>query len=252
MARQTVPAGGRAGTAREGPRRRRSVPRPLLCTLLVLGTVLLVVGGRRSPLTSIVEVLAAIAILVGMAVALGVFDGNGRRRGRAGPARPTPPVPSPVAAVAQACLDDLDRIEHRRLELGEPWPQVVVGPTGVVLVEVCGTEGLAAPPGDVVARAPVSVADRCPRCGAARTSTTWLREVVAGIPGAATVPVRSVVLVASAAAGACGDQRAGVAVLPADRLADELARGPVLPMATVDAVFAGLARQLSTTPGLVR
>jgi hypothetical protein len=249
---------GRLGTAvrrrrdqdTEPAGRRRSVRRPLLLVLLIVVVALLAVGGRRSSITSVVEVLAVIAILIGMAVALGVFEGDRRGRGRAA-SHPAPPAPLPTAAAAQACLDGLDRIEHRRIELGEPWPQVVIGPTGVVLVEVCGLANASIPDADPLRppREPVPTDARCGRCGAARGSIARLREVVAGIPEAAGVPVRSVVLVAPGAADGCGAGQDEVAVRAADRLADELARGPVLPMATVDAVFAGLARQLTTSPG---
>jgi hypothetical protein len=185
-----------------------------------------------------------------MAVALGVFEGDERRRGHRGDRRPMPPVPLLTAAAAQACLDGLDRIEHRRIELGDPWPQLVVGPSGVVLVELCGQSAAAPPAHGLGAGAHGPAGPSCGRCGTAGTSVSRLRDVVAGIPGAAEVPVRSVVLVApDLVAATCGAGHGDVTVRPADRLADELARGPVLPMATIDAVFAGLARQLTSSAG---
>jgi hypothetical protein len=152
-------------------------------------------------------------------------------------------VPAETAARVQSVLADLDRIEHRLVELGDPWPQLVVGPSGVTLVDLCVPSAPRAPE----PTGPTRV-ESCARCERAATLVRRLRALVGAIPDVGDVPVRAVVLrpEATALGGRPDALRDGtVVVRPADRLAHELTRGPVLPRATVDEVFAALAREVA-------
>lgn len=145
-----------------------------------------------------------------------------------------------VAAGSAAAIDALDRVEHRRLELGRPWPQLVVGPTGVSIIEMCPGLGPAHP---TPAGVPTASRDGCARCGAARVVAQRARQLLAGIEGGHDVPVRVLAVVppnAQACGGGTGPAGA-FGVVPADRLPDTLARGPVLPMALVERSFTRLA-----------
>lgn len=144
-----------------------------------------------------------------------------------------------VAAGTAAAIDALDRVEYRRLELGTPWPQLVVGPTGVSIVDVCPNAGplhLAASAGRSPSRGRV-----CERCAAACAAADRARQLLAGVEDGRSVPVRVLAVAPTGTVG--GDPSAGdlVDAVPADRLSDALARGPVLPMPLVDRAFARLA-----------
>jgi hypothetical protein len=225
-----------------GGGRSRWIARPMLLAVLGAVAIALVLAARWSTLTSVVEVVAALGILVGVAVGMGVIDADRGRRRRD---RRRAPPPS-TAAAAVAGLDGLDRIEHRRIELGDPWPQVVVGPTGVVVVDVCDVAG----PETVVVDGIVHDGRTGTPCAACQRLGPTLRRIeaaLAPVPGAApmpmSLPVRGVTLVDGPVYGDAGTAPADrVVIRPVQRLADELARGPVLPMATVDAAFARVAR----------
>jgi hypothetical protein len=204
--------------------------------VLVLMTMLAAAGGlvMTGSVGSMLGAAAVVALLVGSAVAFGVFDKrNGPRQtfGLAPDGR--------TSALAEHVLGSLDGIEHRRVELGAPWPQLSVGPTGVVVVDVCGLEGpVSLDPGGIHRRD-----DRrsCARCDAALEAGDAARHALA--PMKMDVPVRTVVVVAAGTSVTVGDDaRTDVSLITVDELADVLARGPVLPMSVVDATFAVLSR----------
>ncbi|HSK23462.1 MAG TPA: hypothetical protein VK906_09815 [Egicoccus sp.] len=145
-----------------------------------------------------------------------------------------------IAAGTAAAIDALDRVEHRRLELGTPWPQLVVGPTGVSIVEMCPSVG----PLHLTPAGVQTVARRqaCERCAAARSAADRARQLLAGIEDGRRIPVRVLAVVAPGTP-VSRDPEADdlVDAVPADRLSDTLARGPVLPMPLVDRAFARLA-----------
>jgi 8-oxo-dGTP pyrophosphatase MutT (NUDIX family) len=154
----------------------------------------------------------------------------------------SPPDRSTALQTA-AALTRLDGIEHRVMELGEPWPQLVVGPTGATVLDVCRIDG----PVEVVAD---GVRDgirevSCGRCDAAALAATAVRETFeqAGL----AVPVRTVTVMPSGTSiVVAADAPCDVVVITIEDLGDVLARGPVLPMTTVDAAFARAARTLTT------
>lgn len=177
---------------------------------------------------------AVAALLMGSAVAFGVFD----RRERTDRSDGLAPD-GRTAALAEHVLGSLDGIEHRRVELGAPWPQLSVGPTGAVVVDVCGLEGPVALDATGIHRRD----DRrsCRRCDAALRAGNAARRALA--PTAAGVPVRTIAVVApGTTVNVALDAPAEVSLITVDELADALTRGPVLPMATVEAAFAVLSR----------
>lgn len=181
-----------------------------------------------------------VALLLGSAVAFGGFDRHER------PDRSDGLAPDGrTAALAEHVLASLDRIEHRRVELGTPWPQLSVGPTGVVVVDVCGVEGPVLLDATGVHRRD----DRrsCRRCDAVFQAGDAARGALAAT--AAGVPVRTIAVVAPGTSVTIAlDAPADVSLMTVDELADALTRGPVLPMATVDAAFAVLSRT-AVAPG---
>jgi hypothetical protein len=195
-----------------------------------LGIVALGVLGWAAPrgVTTLVEVAVLLGVLVGVFVTFGgsLRSGPPRTADRA----PGPPDPD-VAAAAAAVLDRLDGIEHRRLDLGHPWPAIVVGPSGVHLVDVCPTV-------DDVAHCASADADRCRRCEASARILSRVRRAVEELGPDRAIPVSAVAVVGNACSGPAAG--GSVQLVPAHRLQDTLARGPVLPMATVDAAFAAV------------
>lgn len=177
---------------------------------------------------------AIVALLTGSAAAYRVLEGRERRD------RPDGLAPDGrTAALAEHVLGSLDRIEHRRVELGTPWPQLSVGPTGVVVVDVCGLEGPVLLDATGVRRRD----DRrsCRRCCAALRAGDAARRALA--PTAAEMPVRTIAVVARGTSVTIGlDAPAEVSLITVDELADTLTRGPVLSMATVEASFDVLSR----------
>jgi hypothetical protein len=211
--------------------RGRARWRHLVWALPFAATLSWAVG--RGPAT-VVEVLVLAAVVGGLIVSL-------REPARARTSRPVRPDPDPrIADVAARALDRLDGIEHRRVELGTPWPAVVVGPTGIHLVDVCPVA--AGSPARCTGAASAAGCERCVRN--ARITRTLQRQL-ASEAEARPVPVRTVAVVAADAAGrgypAPDDGAGRVEVVPVDRLPDALARGPVLPMADVDRAFRALA-----------
>lgn len=150
--------------------------------------------------------------------------------------RPSLPTDRPLVASTAAAIDALDRVEHRRLELGRPWPQLVVGPTGVSIVDIC--LGLA-PLHRTSAGVPTAAAHGCERCLATRAAADRARQLLAGVEDGRHVPVRVLAVLPPGVAVCAGAE--AVDAVPADRLSDTLVRGPVLPMALVDRAFTRLA-----------
>ncbi|MEX0836360.1 MAG: hypothetical protein WD010_09730, partial [Nitriliruptor sp.] len=91
-----------------------------------------VVAGLGAGSSLVFETLALSGVILGIAVAFGGLDRDllvrSTRRREWGHPEVTP---SSLASAVTARLDALDPVEHRRLELGTPWPTVVIGPTGV-------------------------------------------------------------------------------------------------------------------------
>jgi hypothetical protein len=204
--------------------------RHLVWALPLAATLSWAVG--RGPAT-VVEVVVLFAVLGGLTVSL--RDPEPPRRGE-----PVRPAPDPrVADAAGRALDRLDGIEHRRVELGTPWPAVIVGPTGIHLVDVCP---LADDPGRRCGGASPSAG--CPRCDRNERITRALERQLASEAITRPIPVRTVAVVATGSGAPHPGPAAGgdrVEVVAVDRLPDTLARGPVLPMADVDRAFRALA-----------
>jgi hypothetical protein len=195
----------------------------------------LVWAASRGPI-AVIEVLVLLAVVAGLSVTL-------RRPARDRVLIPlSRAAPDPeVAAATVAVLESLDGIEHRRVEIGYPWPAVVVGPTGIHLVDVCP---FAAGPG--ACAAPLEwPGEGCARCLRNASIAGLIERTVTGLEdGGRHVPVRTLAVVgmgsseASAAVPAVSD---AVTIVPVDRLADALARGPLLPMAVVERAYRSLA-----------
>jgi hypothetical protein len=206
----------------------------------------LVWAGSRGPAT-VLEVLVVLGVLYGGTVTLGGLVGRstgGRRRTGRGCVDP-----AAVVAVGRV-LDGLDRIEHRRVDLGRPWPAVVVGPTGVHLVGICSCC-------HEVARRPAAAGVRlarppeapCATCARGPRLTEHIRRAVADLDGSRPIPVRTLLVVPGSrprpgGAASPGADEHGLVVAP-EQLHDALVRGPVLPMAAVDQAY-GALRSLVT------
>lgn len=134
---------------------------------------------------------------------------------------------APLATAAEAQLDRLDLLERRILSLGDPWPQVVVGPTGVFVVAL-GADGSGVTLGDE----------------AVATDHAGLGTLVAAVrrrlgtpaePDQDRLPVRGVRVVDDAAASAADPASdPDIEWVPVDGLAAHLADGPVSSMAAVE------------------
>jgi hypothetical protein len=206
-------------------RRRLLAPRSLGW---VVATGALLSASLRGS-TTLVEVLVLIGVLYGVTVTFG----SGRRGRTRTTSAASHPAPDPgLAAAASDVLERLDRIEHRGIELGRPWPAITVGPTGVHVVDVCP---YVADPGRADALAPVGP---CRRCARSARIAARIRQAIQELDPPRPVPVSALVVVATgdpSRSSAAGGQ---VELVPIDRLGDALARGHLLPMVTVDAVFA--------------
>lgn len=224
-------------------RQGRTIVRWLVLAGLVAGTTL--IAWRTSSVSTTLELVAVLGVLLGLAVAFGGLEPR-RKRGLRPPGRVD--ADPRTASVAAATLDSLDRIEHRNVELGTPWPRLIVGPTGVAVVDVCTLTG----PVEIDARGVHGRRSRhCPRCrtsaaiAASLRDALGLEQVTAPVRFIAVVPEGTTVTIALDAPG-------GVTAVSVDALADVLSRGPVLPMETVDHVFARLTHTAATRGGLVR
>ncbi len=203
----------------------------MLVVTAVAAAVALVTSGS---IASTFGSAAIVVLLMGSAVAFGAFDGHGPAEGADGLA-----PDGRTTALAEHVLGSLDGIEHRRVELGRPWPQLSVGPTGVVVVDVCGLEGPVVLDATGIRRRDDQRS--CARCRAACAAGHAARRALAG--SGAQVPVRTIAVVAAGTSVTVAiDAPAETLLINVDELADTLARGPVLPMAVVDASFALLSR----------
>jgi hypothetical protein len=195
----------------------------------------LVWAASRGPIT-VIEVLVLLAVVAGLSVTL-------RRPARDPgliPLSRAAPDPELAAATVEV-FESLDGIEHRRVEIGYPWPAVVVGPTGVHLVDVCP---FADGPG--ACSAPLEwPGEGCARCQRNASIAGLIDRTLAGLEvGGRHVPVRTLAVVGVGSPGVRATApaaREAVAIVPVDRLADALARGPLLPMAVVERAYRSLA-----------
>jgi hypothetical protein len=179
----------------------------------------------------IFEVLAGVGLLVGVGAAFGAFDLRGERARRwTGHARRRPVASRSLTEAVDAQLHTLDQVEHRRLDLGDPWPVVIVGPTGVTVVAVADRIGVR-----TVARA--------------REVAEVARDLAAARPSQRRVAVATVLVLPDGQAAPPPLERArltGIATVGVRDLPDVLARGPLVPMATVIAIFAQLSSRLGS------
>jgi hypothetical protein len=211
-----------------------------------LGAMALIWAASIGPI-QVIEVAVLLVVVAGVSVSLR------RPRSTRGPVvRHGRALPDPeVAAATIAALESLDGIEHRRVELGAPWPAVVVGPTGVHLVDVCpfADGGRCGAPD----RLPM---DGCARCDRNAAISALIGRQLAGLTGTRQVPIRTLAVVAAGArvppAADDGDGQVAV-IVPVDRLPDALARGPVLPMADVERAYRSLTvlTTARSTPSVV-
>ena len=199
---------------------------------------LAIVGSRR---TWVFETTAVLAALAGFALAAGVFD---RLPGRQRTTTVDHADPALRAALARR-LASLDAVEHRRVELGDPWPNLVVGPTGVSVVAPASTAHAQ------VAGRLLTVADEVQRA---------LSDTVA-----ADLPVRALLVVAPGDTGTHaatdhatdtetdmaqgGDHLAdgppGVRRIEVDAVLETLARGRLAPLGTIATAYGRLAGRLT-------
>lgn len=194
---------------------------------VAIGAAVVLIGGLAAALVTgrawIFEAIVGLVLLTGIGLACGALDRRQPRRD----------APTTVAAdsspelraaleVRLACLDPL---EHRRLDLGDPWPSVVVGPTGVAVV------------------APASAAHRT----VARRLQVVVEQIEVRLAGvtAGPLPVRGLVVVDHHDRGMIDLDDGPVRYVAVTDLLDHLARGPLVAMATVAAVHARLAGDLA-------
>lgn len=170
------------------------------------------------------EVLAGAGLLVGLGAAFGLFD-------RASVSLPLRSVPDPqltpeLSAAVEARLRALDPVEHRRLDLGSPWPTVVVGPTGVTVISAAGR---------------VSPATVHPLVDVLEEVHLLTRMRPVGRP----LAVRALLVVPDHEVRAIGPVEIDVRAVAVHDLAGALSRGPIVPMATVTDLFAQLSGHLA-------
>lgn len=188
-------------------------------TVAVVATSVIAAGVGASALW-VFEVLAATGVLVGLGVAFGALDrrpeGGRRWRRRAS----MPAADEHLSAAVADKLSELDPVEHRRLVLGSPWPTVIVGPTGVVVV---------------------SVADQASGTALARLAEVALlaRGVVDAPPRTEPVNVHGLLVLPDGAPGASGSCEVDTVSLR--ELDAAIVGGDLVAMSTVDELFARLS-----------
>lgn len=204
---------------------RRSAGVVIVASTAVLVAVSVIAAGLGAGALWVFEALAATGLLVGLGVAFGAFDrgpwtsGWRRRGGRELQVSPE------LAASVEAALRALDPVEHRRLDLGSPWPTVVVGPTGVTVIAVAGKVGAS-----TVIRA--------------QEVLVQVRRVIRRQSSGRPIAVRALLVVPD-------DQlpeqpgHADVRAVSVAELADVVTRGPIVSMATVATLFAKLTGELA-------
>jgi hypothetical protein len=169
------------------------------------------------------EIAVGVGIVVGLVVAFGGLDRGKRRRHRARREDLAAGAAPWLTRATAAQLDRLDPVEHRRLDLGAPWPAVVVGTTGVSVVAVAG--------GD-------------PRVATARLADVVeaVTAVTAELRPSRRVDVRGLLVVAP---GRTTLAPPAVQVITPAELGPAVAHGSLVSMATVTALFARLSGVLA-------
>jgi hypothetical protein len=188
-------------------------------TIVVVAGVVSAAGVVTSALW-VFEILAGVGAVVGLGLAFGVLD----RRRTAGREVTTPP--EALSDEVERILDAIDPVEHRRLDLGTPWPTVVVGPTGVAVIAVAS--GTVRP--EVLERV--------------RSVLSEVRGLLRAGADGRRVTVRGIVVVPDTRLVA-DDLGAGIRPAGADELLDLLARGPLVSMRDVVRTFARLSGALA-------
>ena len=169
------------------------------------------------------EALAGLGLLAGLGVACGAFD---RRPARSAAAREGQPATPTLRAAVDERLGTLDRLEHRRLDLGAPWPSVVIGPTGVAVIAPASVAH-----GLVVRRLAAVVAE--------------VRGSLAGTAGG-VLPVRGLLVMDRPEVDRVVDLAdEPVSRITADQLLDTLARGTLTRMTVVEEAYGRLAGTLA-------
>jgi hypothetical protein len=230
-ARRSTPSGGRL---------RRWWPLAVVGLALVIG-----LAWATGQLEPTLEALGAVTLIVGLVVVV-----RRRRVARVGATGLRSVADLRVLEQVEAVLAGLDPIEHRPLPLCSRWPRVSVGPTGVVVIEVCDLHGAVEIAGDG-ARSGVTgrISESAQRAvELAARLREQLREVRPGTPVRALLVVRDGTEVRSSSLDRTEPEPLAV---PVRRLADTIARGEVLPMVDVDRVFQALAATGLTHPGEV-
>lgn len=172
------------------------------------------------------EVLAATGLLIGLGAAFGVFERElpGPRDGFPGGRFAARQAAPELSASVEEQLQALDPVEHRRLDLGSPWPAVVIGPTGVTIVAVADRVG----------------ADHLARL---RDIMVQIRRSTRAQQQERRIVVRALLVVPDGEVP--GAASAEVRVIPVADVAGAVAGGPILPMSTVTAVFSRLSGELA-------
>jgi hypothetical protein len=214
---------GQTPRGRVAPRGSAGVA--IVAATAVLVPVSVIAAGLGAGAIWVFEVLAATGLLVGLGVAFGAFDrGPSTPRGQRRGGHEAQVSPELTASV-EAALRALDPVEHRRLDLGSPWPTVVVGPTGVTVIAVGGKVG-------------ASTATR------AHEILVQVRRATRRHAGDRPIAVRALLVVPDDQVPAEPGQADVRAVSVAD-LADVVTRGPIVSMATVAALFTELTGELA-------
>lgn len=194
-----------------------------VCVLAVAAAaaVLALVASQRP---WVFETTVGLGALAGLGLATGALDHLPRRHGGPRVVDHTDPA---LRTALWDRLATLDPLEHRRLELGDPWPSLVVGPTGVSVV------------------APASLA-HAHVAAQLRTVAVQVEHELAGT-AAARLPVRALLVVDRDGGAPRGDRPAlvdGVPRVEVDTLLDVLARGTLAPLSVIESAHRRLAAHL--------
>jgi hypothetical protein len=221
-----------------GARLRRWWPVGVVGVVLVIG-----LAWATGQLEPTLEALGVTTLLLGLVVVV-----RRRRAARVGVTGWRSVADLRVLEQVEAVLAGLDPIEHRPLPLGARWPRVSVGPTGVVVIEVCDLHGTVELVDDGLRSVATGRTSESARRAAelAARLRDQLREVRPGTPVRALLAVRDGTEVRSPSGART---EAELLAVPVARLADTIARGEVLPMADVDRIFQALAATSVTHPG---
>jgi virulence-associated protein VagC len=221
-------------------------PRPAIrwwvLVIVVVGSGVL--AWRTTSIGTALELMAVLGVLLGVGIAFGAAERRPRRGSSLLPPGRGEPDGRLAARVVQT-LTACDRIEHRRLEVGNPWPQLLVGPTGAIVVDLCRVGGRVELDRSGVRDGGEGRGRPCSRCQDALRIAASLRESLRA--AAIEFPVRTVAVVDEGTDVVIRpDAPDDVCVVAVDGLADALSRGPVHPMGQVDAAFAQLTRTVGS------